>query len=69
MERILSHSDARVRCLAFSLVVSLVQNNPTCQSAALDNGLMTYMVNLLAVERNSDVQVQAVQAISCELNC
>lgn len=65
LHELMTHSDSEIRGYSFRLISSLVQNNPTCQRAAIDDDLIPRMLSALRTETDPTVQYQAVQAISC----
>ena len=66
LHELMTHSESEFRGHSFKLIGVLVQNNPVCQQALLDYGLLPIMLNMLDSENNPTVQYQAIQAISCE---
>jgi hypothetical protein len=62
----MTHSDSEIRGYSFQLVSTLVQNNPTCQHAAVQDDLVPRMLSALSVESDPAVQYQAIQALSCK---
>lgn len=65
LHELMTHSDSQIRGYSFQLVSVLVQNNPTCQTAAMTDDLIPRMLSSLSTETDPTVQFRAVQAISC----
>lgn len=63
----LNSTDNEVRAEALRLLGSAVQSNPKVQKAAVDEGCVTVLLKLLALERDSFVRSRGIYAISCLL--
>ena len=66
LHELITHTEAEFRSHGFQLIVALVQNNPTCQEAVVQDELLPVMLNVLNTEQDTAVQGDAVQAISCQ---
>lgn len=63
--RLLSDEEAEIRWQTLELVACLVQNNPYCQNAVLQNKMLPVLLELLDKDDNSTVKVKALYAVSC----
>jgi len=62
----LEHEEAEVRMLCLDLIATLVQNNPYCQEAVLQAGLLPTMLEILDKDIDASVQTKALYAVSCK---
>ncbi|KAK7098699.1 hsp70-binding protein 1-like [Littorina saxatilis] len=65
LHELMTHSESEFRDHSFKLMSVLVQNNPVCQKAVVEDDLLPIMLQVLDSEHDPDVQFHAVQAISC----
>lgn len=56
-----------VRSQACQLLAEISQNNPFCQSRALDSGFIHLVLNILKGEESTKVLRSALYAASCKL--
>lgn len=57
--------EGEVRWSCLELIASLAQNNPYCQTAILQHGLMPTILKMLDTDSNPTVKVKALYAVSC----
>lgn len=57
--------EPEIRWNTLELIAILVQNNPYCQKAALEAGLLPLMLHKLDNDTDNTVKVKALYAISC----
>ncbi|KAK6191742.1 hypothetical protein SNE40_003347 [Patella caerulea] len=62
---LLNHEDAELRWTCLELVADLVQNNPYCQKAVLENNILPVLLESLDKDQNSTVKTKALYALSC----
>ena len=65
---LLQDNEEDVRANTCSLIATVVQNNPCCQTEALKLGLLSQLLNLLDKDDRNQVKVKALYAISCKYN-
>ena len=63
---LLQDSEEDVRANACSVIATVVQNNPYCQTEALKLGLLSQLLNLLDKDDSIKVKVKALYAVSCK---
>lgn len=63
--RLLSDEEAEIRWQTLELIACLVQNNPYCQKAVLENNMLPVLLDLLDQDNNSTVKIKALYATSC----
>lgn len=64
--RLLSDEEAEIRWQTLELIACLVQNNPYCQKAVLENNMLPVLLDLLDQDNNSTVKIKALYATSCK---
>lgn len=63
--QLLSDEEAEVRWQTLELVACMVQNNPYCQKAVLQNKMLPLFLEILDKDDNPTVKVKALYAVSC----
>lgn len=66
--QLLSDEEDEIRWQTLELIACLVQNNPYCQKAVLENNMLPVLLELLDQDNNSTVKIKALYATSCEYN-
>ena len=62
----LESEEGEIRWSCLELIASLAQNNPYCQTAILQHGLMQTILKMLDTDSNPTVKVKALYAVSCK---
>lgn len=62
---LLQDPDPELRWRTLDLIGSMVQNNPFCQKAVLDAGLLDTLMKVLDTDEKHTVRIKALFAISC----
>lgn len=62
---VFGHVEADIRWRGLELVALLVQNNPYCQTAVLQDQLLPQMLNVLDTDQDGTVRTKALYAVSC----
>ncbi|KAL4236877.1 Hsp70-binding protein 1 [Mactra antiquata] len=57
--------DAEIRWQCLEVIASLVQMNPYCQAAVLQEGLLPVMLKILDTDNDPTVKTKALYALSC----
>lgn len=63
--QLLSDEEDEIRWQTLELIACLVQNNPYCQKAVLENNMLPVLLELLDQDNNSTVKIKALYATSC----
>ncbi|WAR03324.1 HPBP1-like protein [Mya arenaria] len=61
----LSNEEGELRWQCLDLVATMVQNNPYCQTATLEAGLLPTMLDLMDNDPDPTVKTKALYAMSC----
>lgn len=61
----LESEEPEIRWQCLELIAALVQNNPYCQAAILQNGLMPTILHMLDTDPDPMVKTKALYAVSC----
>ena len=64
--QLLSDEEAEIRWQTLQLIACLVQNNPYCQKAVLENNMLPVLLELLDQDNHSTVKIKALYATSCK---
>lgn len=65
LPELMDDEEPEIRWNTLELIAALVQNNPYCQTAAIEAGLIPLMLHKLDNDTNNTVKVKALYAISC----
>lgn len=57
--------EAEIRWLTLELIAALTQNNPYCQTAIMEHGLLPTVLAMLDTDSDPTVKTKALYAISC----
>ncbi|ESO97507.1 hypothetical protein LOTGIDRAFT_181506 [Lottia gigantea] len=65
LPQLLNHEESELRWNCLEVIAEIVQNNPYCQKAVLEHGLMPVLLKMLDTDSNNTVKTKALYALSC----